>query len=139
VSAPQEWAALVPELVVSDFEVSLDFYVRGAGFTLEYQREGFAYLSLGKAQLMLSRDLGWQTGALEYPFGRGINFQIEVDDAEALQHRLADYGRKAFVPLEENWYRQDEVLHGDLEFLVMDPDGYLLRFSQPLGPRLAEQ
>jgi hypothetical protein len=41
-----------------------------------------------------------------------------------------------FRALEESWYpvseREEE---GQLEFLVQDPDGYLLRFCQVLGSR----
>ena len=37
--------------------------------------------------------------------------------------------------MEENWYRQDEYLLGNKEFLVQDPDGYLLRFSEDLGKK----
>jgi len=35
----------------------------------------------------------------------------------------------------ENWYRKDDMLLGNKEMLVMDPDGYLLRFSQDIGTR----
>ncbi|GGO22943.1 hypothetical protein [Deinococcus humi] len=37
-----EWAALVPELMVSDLAHSLDVYSRLFGFTLNYTRPGFA-------------------------------------------------------------------------------------------------
>ena len=37
--------------------------------------------------------------------------------------------------IEENWYRQDNKLLGNKEFLVQDPDGYLLRFSEDLGEK----
>jgi hypothetical protein len=40
-----------------------------------------------------------------------------------------------FVPLEERWYRRDDVLLGNRQFLVQDPDGYLLRFFEDLGER----
>jgi len=47
--------SLVPELSISDFEKTLEFYTKILGFTIEYQRvdEGFAFLSLGEAQLMI--------------------------------------------------------------------------------------
>ena len=34
---------------------------------------------------------------------------------------------------EENWYRRENELLGNKEFLIVDPDGYLLRFSQDIG------
>ena len=35
--------------------------------------------------------------------------------------------------IEENWYRHDDKMLGNKEFLIQDPDGYLLRFTQDLG------
>ena len=51
--------------------------------------------------------------------------------------RLADASYPLFVPPEENWYRVADTLSGNREFLVQDPDGYLLRFSQHLGTKPA--
>ncbi len=42
-----------------------------------------------------------------------------------------------FLPLEEKWYRRDEVALGVRQFIVQDPDGYLLRLSQDIGTRPA--
>jgi len=78
---------------------------------------------------------GWQTGRLEPSFGRGINLQIEVASLDSLLERLANAAYSLLVPPEENWYRQDSVLHGNRKFLVQDPDGYLLRFSGYLGTK----
>ena len=72
---------LIPELTVIDIEKSLNFYTELLPFVVEYQRpeERFALLSLGEAQLMIEERNGcWESGTLEYPFGRGINFQIRV-------------------------------------------------------------
>jgi len=38
----------------------------------------------------------------------------------------------------ENWYRKGDILLGSREFLVMDPDGYLLRFTQNIGTKHVE-
>lgn len=125
------WAALVPELMVTDLARSLDVYTRLFGFTLNYTRPGFAYLSLGRVQWMLEQHQGgkaWQTGALEYPFGRGINFQIEAPDLDALHERLVGAAYPIKVPLTTACYLEGETQHLQREFLVLDPDGYLLRF-----------
>jgi hypothetical protein len=34
--------------------------------------------------------------------------------------------------IQENWYRAKTKLKGQKEFLIMDPDGYLLRFVRNL-------
>jgi catechol 2,3-dioxygenase-like lactoylglutathione lyase family enzyme len=131
-------ARLVPELKVSDFERSLRFYLDLAGFEILYERpeEAFAYLSLEGAELMLDRDGEmWNTGPLEHPRGRGINLQIEVPDAAAAHERFLARGYPIMVPLEERWYRRNDVYVGQKQFLVQDPDGYLLRFGQDLGTR----
>ena len=39
---------------------------------------------------------------------------------------------KIAFDIEENWYRQDDKLLGNREFLIQDPDGYLLRFFEDI-------
>ena len=48
---------LVPELVVTDYEASRRFWCDLVGFSLRYERpeEGFGYLVLGNAHLMLDQ------------------------------------------------------------------------------------
>ena len=131
-------AALVPELSCSDLPTTLDFYLRVLGFKIGYERpeRGFAYLSFGQAQIMVKQaNEFWNTGAMQKPYGRGINFQIIVDDAANLSKRIENLGFQLFEKLETSWYRMDQVERGVLEFLVQDPDGYLLRFGELLGDR----
>ena len=82
-------AALVPEFYVSDLARSLDFYCGMLGFRIVYQRseERFAYIERNGAELMLEEPVGriWLAGPLEPPYGRGVNFQIEVENATALR------------------------------------------------------
>ncbi len=132
--------ALVPELSITNFEKSLDFYVRILGFSVVYQREeeGFAYLSLGPAQIMIDqigKGRTWKTGELEYPLGRGVNFQIQIERIDPLLERLQQNNIELFLPVEERWYRKNNVEVGNRQFLVKDPDGYLLRFTEDLGAR----
>ena len=74
----------------------------------------------------------WGTGKLEYPLGVGINFQIDVINIDDIYNKLKKEKYKIFVDVEDHWYRKDNVLMGCREFLVQDPNGYLLRFSQDL-------
>ena len=129
----------IPELDVTNLEKSLEFYIT-CGFKIEYERkeDKFVFLSLGEIQFMLQElavDNKWETGKLEYPFGRGINFQLEVDNVDVIYQSLIEKDYKIMVEMEENWYRQDNKLLGNKEFLVQDPDGYLLRFSEDLGSK----
>ena len=129
----------IPELDVTNLNNSIKFY-KNCGFKIEYERkeDKFVFLSLGEIQFMLQElaiDNKWETGKLEYPFGRGINFQLEVDNVDTIYNSLKDNGYEIMVEIEENWYRQDGKLLGCKEFLVQDPDGYLLRFSEDLGSK----
>ncbi len=48
---------LIPELSITNFEKTIKFYTEMLGFSIEYQRvdEGFAFLSLGEAQIMIDQ------------------------------------------------------------------------------------
>jgi catechol 2,3-dioxygenase-like lactoylglutathione lyase family enzyme len=136
-----EFNKLIPELSVTSIQRSLNFYVDTLGFRTEYSRpeDGFYFLSYQGSQLMIEEaNDHWSTGELVHPFGRGINLQIEVGDVGALAERLDEAGVTLFRPIEESWYRGEDTLYGQLEFLVQDPDGYLLRFIQDLGERALE-
>ena len=129
---------LIPELSVSNIKQSLQFYRDTLGFTIEYSRpkDKFYFLSCEGAQMMIEEiNNTWWTGELEYPFGRGMNFQIEVCDVSALVERLDEANIPLFRPPKESWYRGEDVEYGQIEFLVQDPDGYLLRFTQKIGER----
>jgi predicted enzyme related to lactoylglutathione lyase len=135
------WNPMVPELTVTSLEESLGFYST-VGFVVRFSRTDppFAYLELGRAQLMLEQEHvnGWSIQPLDRPLGRGINFQIEVPDAEALVERLKAIAVPLFRPIKDTWYRvSTQKEEGQREFLVQDPDGYLLRFAQYLGTRSA--
>ncbi|WP_409076402.1 bleomycin resistance protein (plasmid) [Pantoea sp. C3] len=134
--------ALVPEFSVSDWRNSKRFYCQILGFECVYERseEGFCYLKLGEAELMIDQigegrtfEGGHQpTG---YPFGKGVNVQILVPSITPLINSLSQHGVGLFLPVEERWYRVEAVESGNRQFIVADPDGYLLRFYQHLGTR----
>ena len=133
-----EFNQLIPEFDVFNLDETLHFYVDILGFKVEYDRknEKFAYLSFEKAQIMIQEIDGgnnkWQTGNLEYPLGRGINFEIDVESIDGIYSKLKSENYEIFVDIEEHWYRKEDILWGNREFLVKDPNGYLLRFSEEL-------
>ena len=131
------WNKNIPELSVTNLENSLNFY-KSIGFKIEYDRpeNKFAFISLGEIQFMLQEITDndkWNLAPLTYPFGNGINFQLEIGNVDSIYNNLKKNNYKIIFDLEENWYRQDDKLLGNKEFLVQDPDGYLLRFSEDLG------
>lgn len=124
--------SLIPELTVSDIEKTLEFYVNILGFKIEYERpeDKFAFLSLEENQIMFEQDNeNWSVGALEYPYGRGINFELTVANVEKLYKQVVDSGIKLFWKITENHYRKGDKVIVQREFLIQDPDGYLLRFT----------
>lgn len=137
--------SLVPELAVTDCDVSVRFWRDLLAFEVLYDRpeEGFAYLALGDAHLMLDQaDIGrtWRTAPFDPPLGRGINFQISVPDVADQLKQLREANWPLFMEPEDKWYRigpNEEA--GVRQFLVQDPDGYLVRLQMSLGHRTLEQ
>ena len=134
---------LIPELDVEDLAASLRAYTGVFGFTVLFERpeERFAYLELEGSHLMLEEAAGpgrrFRTAPLEKPYGRGVNLQIRVSDADGLHARVVRAGLTVVTDLEERWYRRDDQERGQRQFVVADPDGYLLRFYTYLGVRPA--
>jgi catechol 2,3-dioxygenase-like lactoylglutathione lyase family enzyme len=131
-------ARLVPELLVSNIAASLRFWRDLCGFIVLFDRmeEGFAYLGLHGAEVMLEergRGRNWLTGPMEPPLGRGINFEIRVPDLPPILATLAAAPWPLFMAPEEKTYRTGTTLSRVDQFLVQDPDGYLLRFSASQG------
>lgn len=126
--------ALVPELAVTDIRRSLAFWRDILGFAVVYDRpeEGFAAVEREGARVMLDQ-LGtgrdWRTGPLDPPLGRGINLEIAVASIDPLLAALRAHGVALFMEPETKTYRVGGGGVTVQQFLVQDPDGYLLRFS----------
>jgi len=74
----------------------------------------------------------WQVGEMSSPRGRGINLQIDVPDLKVVEKRFESSAVPLFRPLHESWYETSEGPAGQLELLVQDPDGYLLRLASDI-------
>lgn len=126
---------LIPELSVSNLNASLTFYIEVLGFKLEYERkeDRFVFLSINQSQLMLYEDNdNWVTGEYSYPRGRGMNLQIELSSIYDVYEKIKSNNYKIFR--EPTTYRRRVCVNyiEESEFLVQDPDGYLLRFSSEI-------
>ena len=136
------YAILIPELAVTNCAASLRFYCDILGFMIVYERkeEGFAFQERDGAQLMLDQiDKGrtWPhpDAPLEKPLGHGVNLQIRVKSITPLLDALTAHNIPLFLSLEEKWYRRAGKEIGHRQFIVTDPDGYLLRFYEPIEIR----
>lgn len=123
--------SLIPELSVSNIDKSINFYT-SIGFKIVYERkeDKFCFLELEKNQIMIEQiNDNWNTGALEYPFGRGINISMAIKDIDGFYKEIINKDIKIFEKLQINKYQVDDEFYEDKEFLIQDPDGYLLRFN----------
>lgn len=127
--------SLSAALVCSNFARSLRFYTDVLGFTTmryepaarraELERDGVA-ICIAEAEAA--------TGMLEYPFGRGVTLVVWTAELEAVYAGVQAYGARVFRAVEEVRREEDGQELRHLAFEVLDPDGYALRFCQPLRP-----
>ena len=123
--------SLIPELSVSNIDISKKFYL-DLGFKIRDERKEnkFCFLQLEGNQIMIEENNdNWNTGKLEHPYGRGINLSMTVSNIEKMYEILKEKNIKFFLDLEIHEYRIDDKISYDKEFLIQDPDGYLLRFN----------
>lgn len=141
-SPPQPWAALVAEFMVSDHDRTLAFWTGPMGFSLAFSRPAQRLSCVTRpegAQVMFyERDGDWETGPMQPPFGRGAIIQIFVADAAGIHAATLAAGLVPFVPLREKWRDWGDRLGGQREFLVQDPDGYLIMVAERIGERPAD-
>ena len=123
---------MIPELSVFDIEQTKRFY-NDLGFKIEYERpeEKFIFMSFQDSQFMFEQihDNGWNIGELIYPLGRGINFSIAVDDIEGLYKLVKTLNLEIYRDLNRSIYQVNGTEETQTEFLIQDPNGYLLRFT----------
>lgn len=131
---------MVPELSVSNINISKHFYIDILNFKMEYEREedNFAFISFDGVQFMLDEGVNgsWSTGNTQYPFGRGINFQFFVEDIDGIILNLKNNSIKLFKEPFRSEYRINSEINIFNEIIVQDPDGYLLRFSKNITTHL---
>ena len=134
---PDDWPSCVPELLVTSLPASLAVWCGVLGFRVVYDRPEahFAMLALHGGWVMLDQ-LGdardWLAGPLERPFGRGLNLEFDVPDVDAMHDAVQAAGLPVFLALHDRRYRVRGHGLAVRQFIVADPDGYLLRFTQRL-------
>ncbi len=123
---------LIPELTVFDIQETLDFYHK-LGFQIEYERkeDKFVFMSFQDSQFMFEQihQDGWNTGELKYPLGQGINFSITVNDIESYYKEIKEKEIAFYRDIVKNSYMVKGNLEEQIEFIIQDPNGYLLRFT----------
>lgn len=138
-SPPTPWAHLIAEFIISDFDRTLAFWTGPLGFTPAFMRPAQRLACVTRpegAQIMFyERDGDWETGPLEQPFGRGAITQIFVENVDDIATAIRAAGVPFYVAPREKWRDWGDRLGGQREFLVQDPDGYLIMVAQRIGER----
>ncbi len=88
--------------------------------------------------MLMQRGEDWLGKALEKPYGCGVNLQMELPDIQPIYERLLENNVALQRDIKDTWREAGDMLTGQREFWVQDPDGYLLRFCQPLGDKPLE-
>lgn len=123
--------SLIPELSVTNIEKSKKFYLN-LGFKIMYERkeDKFCFLYLEDNQIMIEEiNNNWNVGEMKYPFGNGINISMTVSDINSFYESIISKKIVLFRKIKTSKYRVDDIIYEDKEFLLQDPDGYLLRFN----------
>jgi uncharacterized glyoxalase superfamily protein PhnB len=121
---------LTPNLVVSDVGRSVAFYRDVLGFSVgatvpDAAPYVFAAVQSGAVEIFLNAP---EPAAAEYPafkdrpIGGTLTLYIEVEDISQVYELLKDRVN-VVMPLVKQWY-------GVTEFILTDPDGYLITFAQ---------
>jgi uncharacterized glyoxalase superfamily protein PhnB len=117
---------IMPTLSVRDVDASVAFYTRQLGFIHDFSlprsdgTTAFARVSLGSVRLGLSRI---EKEAFD-PSAVGFMIYIPEDaDLEQYYQEVQHRGTGIAEPLQERYW-------GDLNFVVHDPDGYVLALSK---------
>ena len=123
--------SLIPELSVTNIEKSKEFYLN-LGFKIIYERkeDKFCFLYLEDNQIMIEEiNNNWNVGEMKDPFGNGINISMTVSDIDSFYEKIISKKIVLFRKIKTSKYRVDDIIYEDKEFLLQDPDGYLLRFN----------
>jgi catechol 2,3-dioxygenase-like lactoylglutathione lyase family enzyme len=133
------FSAMAIELIVSNYARSLAFWTGPMDFGVCYTRPAtkFAYLEHpdGAQMMFYERDGDWETGPFEAPLGRGAILQIGVSNIEKAHAAIVSANVPLYVDLRERWRNWGDREGCQREFLVQDPDGYLIMVNQKMAER----
>ena len=115
-----------------DVDASARFYAEKLGFELMRMERGsidgaeratFAVVGLGQAAFLIAHK-SLEGGLAMPPDGGSIDIRIVVDDVDALYRRAREGGVAIANEIADRAY-------GLRDFIIVDPDGFRLRFASP--------
>ncbi len=112
-----------PQLLVSDLEQSLNFYMGKLGFNLAFRYQNF-YAAIGKDPFSIHLKLGKPLlkERMQKRNNQDIDLTFSVDDIEDLYLKVLAESIEIVQPLRNMPYAK--------EFYISDPDGYILAFIE---------
>jgi catechol 2,3-dioxygenase-like lactoylglutathione lyase family enzyme len=103
---PANWAALMAEMMVTDYPRSLSFWTGPLGFAVAFERPAQKLACLvhsdGAQVMIYQRDGDWETGPMDVPYGCGAVIQVYVGDADAMADAIRAAGVPFYVAPREN-------------------------------------
>jgi uncharacterized glyoxalase superfamily protein PhnB len=122
---------LTPNLVVNDVASSVAFYRDKLGMEMgmsvpDHAPYVFASVVHGPVEIFFnSREAVAEDfpQILAHGIGGALSLYLEVDDVDGLHHDLSGKGVKVVMEPKTQFY-------GMREFMIADPDGWLLMFAQ---------
>jgi catechol 2,3-dioxygenase-like lactoylglutathione lyase family enzyme len=118
------FAKVAPEFFVRDLDASLRFS-EALGWRVFRRERDFAVITLDDAQLLLAlAPEGATAGQTDATF----NLRIVVENVDFTYGRALGAGGRIVVAVDDREY-------GLRDFIVADPDGFLLRFASPIEVR----
>ena len=116
-------------LEVSNLDLSAEWYQQALGFRVVYRVPGLVHLRRDRYQDVLL--FPSESGGIDSP-GKGVVIQLqagEVDVDEIAENARQSTPTSVEGPLDRPWNVR--------EVTVQDPDGYRLRFSEPIDTNLS--
>ena len=114
----------VPFFMVTNIDDSLNFYIKGLGFTIKHQWEPrgkieWCWLQLDNASMMLQE---YRHNPLTEKLGEGVSIYFICEDALTIYNKIIASGLSALEPFVGN----NMWVVG-----LKDPDGYNIFFESP--------
>ncbi len=123
--AEQQYPALVPSIVVSDVQATLDWFTR-LGFETAFQMAG-PDGSIAHAEVRRGPDVSFMMGPEGWggtPGSTGMSVYVNLrESVDAYHDQVRAAGITIVYPLTDQFW-------GDRTFTVEHPDGYRITFSQ---------
>lgn len=116
--------SISPTITVEKPEESRDFYIKYFDAQVKFDSGWYINVAIGNCELCFM-----QPQSSDQPFfdGKGVMYNIEVENVDEEYSRLASLGVTAVIALEDHPW-------GDRGFGVMDPNGVILYFYKTIEP-----